>query len=264
MKEDLLREIFDGKAKTNLEENKEYSHTKDKVTNRKDKREENSIEIDNKNNNNNYINEENFFNFSLYNNVKNSNNEKLEKFQCIEHNTNFKKEYNEVLGEKNYKEQQKTISSLENEDDSDSPKSNGNKNKNKLNNNLNISNHKKKKLKIKLGDWICFLCQNLNFSFRTYCNRCGISKELSEYKKLQLALINQQKKIQLQMLNRNYYNPYIINKSNNNKYLFNSNFGPCIINVVYCPVICNNYYFIDKFRNYNNYKIYNPCNVNIK
>ena len=144
MKEDLLREIFDGKAKTNLEENKEYSHTKDKVTNRKDKREENSIEIDNKNNNNNYINEENFFNFSLYNNVKNSNNEKLEKFQCIEHNTNFKKEYNEVLGEKNYKEQQKTISSLENEDDSDSPKSNGNKNKNKLNNNLNISNHKKK------------------------------------------------------------------------------------------------------------------------
>ena len=26
------------------------------------------------------------------------------------------------------------------------------------------------------GDWICFNCQNLNFTFRTNCNRCHISK----------------------------------------------------------------------------------------
>jgi len=26
------------------------------------------------------------------------------------------------------------------------------------------------------GDWICYNCQNLNFTFRTNCNRCHISK----------------------------------------------------------------------------------------
>lgn len=26
------------------------------------------------------------------------------------------------------------------------------------------------------GDWICHKCNNLNFSFRNVCNRCGISK----------------------------------------------------------------------------------------
>jgi hypothetical protein len=28
----------------------------------------------------------------------------------------------------------------------------------------------------KMGDWVCFCCKNLNFSFRTTCNRCSISK----------------------------------------------------------------------------------------
>ena len=32
------------------------------------------------------------------------------------------------------------------------------------------------------GDWICFYCKNLNFSFRKNCNRCGIQKEQSFFK----------------------------------------------------------------------------------
>jgi hypothetical protein len=30
------------------------------------------------------------------------------------------------------------------------------------------------------GDWTCFNCKNLNFSFRKKCNRCKISKLLSD------------------------------------------------------------------------------------
>ena len=32
------------------------------------------------------------------------------------------------------------------------------------------------------GDWICFYCENLNFSFRKHCNRCGIKKEETIFK----------------------------------------------------------------------------------
>ena len=39
---------------------------------------------------------------------------------------------------------------------------------------------KKKKTKTnndrRVGDWICHYCLNLNFSFRTKCNRCGVFK----------------------------------------------------------------------------------------
>ena len=35
------------------------------------------------------------------------------------------------------------------------------------------------------GDWVCYQCKNLNFSFRLTCNRCNISKDENEkiYKK---------------------------------------------------------------------------------
>ena len=50
-------------------------------------------------------------------------------------------------------------------------------------NNLNNNNFNNKKIFIeKPGDWICNNCQNLNFSFRTNCNRCHMPK--SENQKL--------------------------------------------------------------------------------
>ena len=35
--------------------------------------------------------------------------------------------------------------------------------------------------KNKKVDWICSFCNNINYSFRVKCNRCGASKEVSNY-----------------------------------------------------------------------------------
>lgn len=49
------------------------------------------------------------------------------------------------------------------------------KNENKDLNNNNIPNNYKERNN-KKGDWICINCRNLNYSFRTVCNRCKIPK----------------------------------------------------------------------------------------
>ena len=61
-------------------------------------------------------------------------------------------------------------------------KNNNNKNhmkQNMKNNNLflfnNLNNYRDQK-----NDWVCTFCNNLNFSFRTKCNRCKVNKEESE------------------------------------------------------------------------------------
>lgn len=51
-----------------------------------------------------------------------------------------------------------------------------------LNNKSNFQNNNmyykfKKPFIEKAGDWICFNCNNLNFAFRTNCNRCHITKK---------------------------------------------------------------------------------------
>ena len=38
----------------------------------------------------------------------------------------------------------------------------------------------KKPLIERPGDWICFNCHNLNFAFRTNCNRCHITKKYNQ------------------------------------------------------------------------------------
>jgi len=46
----------------------------------------------------------------------------------------------------------------------------------------NVNNNKKKKKPFieREGDWVCYKCKNLNFSFRLTCNRCQITKEDNE------------------------------------------------------------------------------------
>ena len=51
-------------------------------------------------------------------------------------------------------------------------------NTNNITNIININNFREQK-----NDWVCSFCKNLNFSFRTKCNRCKAKKEDSEKKK---------------------------------------------------------------------------------
>ena len=48
----------------------------------------------------------------------------------------------------------------------------------KLENELKSGDKKKKPLVERKGDWQCPLCHNLNFAFRTSCNRCKLPKEM--------------------------------------------------------------------------------------
>ncbi len=57
--------------------------------------------------------------------------------------------------------------------------------------NIKKNKNKKKEFIERIGDWCCYKCKNLNFSFRDYCNRCELSKEISEemYKTMEEKLI---------------------------------------------------------------------------
>ena len=61
---------------------------------------------------------------------------------------------------------------------------NANNNNNEENCEIIIPIRKKKKQKknfeVREGDWTCYFCKNLNFSFRKKCNRCGVNKDYSE------------------------------------------------------------------------------------
>ena len=43
--------------------------------------------------------------------------------------------------------------------------------------NNNIPKKGKKQIKERKGDWVCINCNNINFAFRTFCNRCKGKKE---------------------------------------------------------------------------------------
>ena len=49
--------------------------------------------------------------------------------------------------------------------------------------NNNVNNNVSHFYRDQKKDWICSFCNNLNFSFRTKCNRCKISKEDSDKRK---------------------------------------------------------------------------------
>ena len=94
---------------------------------------------------------------------------------------------------------------------------------------LSIMNNEEKTklpLEIRVGDWICLYCNNLNFSFRIKCNRCGLLRKSSNC-----------------LLKRKY--------NNRNKYQY---MNCCDYNDGYNPYINydENYYNVEQNMNKNN------------
>ena len=105
---------------------------------------------------------------------------------------------------------------------------NNNYNNNEYGNDNEIKEEKcKKPFEIREGDWTCELCYNLNFAFRTKCNRCGYLKDFLNIRK-NLCMNNNDnfhynKLMQTNLYVGNSQNAYHYMKSNNyNNNIFSS------------------------------------------
>jgi len=71
---------------------------------------------------------------------------------------------------------------------------------------------------LRAGDWVCLLCNNLNFSFRNECNRCQM--QTKEQNQLQSLYISEDPNLQSDSLNRPPLNDLTNNKPPINKAAF--------------------------------------------
>jgi hypothetical protein len=65
---------------------------------------------------------------------------------------------------------------------------------------MNKEEKTKLPFEIRVGDWICLYCNNLNFSFRIKCNRCGLLRKSTNY------LLKQKYNMNYQYMNCNNFN----------------------------------------------------------
>ena len=216
---------------------------------------------------NNYINndnDKNFFNNFFHNNNKfnnhNHNNKEIEKIPNEETNYNSINEKIFNIQNNSNSTHSQHINPPESNEyiyDTRNFKRHDFSNENS-NSNFRKKTKNKKHFKVRYGDWICPKCENLNFSFRNKCNRCGLSKEKPE-------LSNNNCQIQQQQNENNldYQRPIMLNNININ-YILNSNYQLNNINIIYNPIYYNISTINNYYGNYNNFNIFYPCNVNIK
>jgi hypothetical protein len=174
-----------------------------------------SVNNDNNNNNNKMINNNNNNNFTNNNNTKNKSN--------LNYNINNPQIY--IPTKLRNKEQ----ASADNNNTQFNIYQNQNQKKDEANNPKNKYDKKniqfnkkegkiKKHFEVRAGDWTCSKCNNLNFSFRQKCNRCGLPKELNvKIESMNSDMFNQNKNYQMMnCINPNYIYSNNINNVNIN------------------------------------------------
>ena len=250
--------FLDSESKSDEVKNYDHNHL---VFNPIDKSDINDLDHEN-----DIGNDKNFFNYFFHNNNNKINN----------HNNNDKEKEKTANEEENYNSINENIFNIQEDSHSTlSPHINPTKSNEYIYDKRNFKGHdfpsensnsnfrkktkNKRHFKVRFGDWICPKCENLNFSFRKKCNRCGLSKEETE-------LNNNNCEIQQQQQHENnldYQRPIMLNNININ-YILNSNYQVNNINIVYNPVYYNISNINNYYGNYNNFNIFYPCNVNIK
>jgi hypothetical protein len=177
----------------------------------------NNYEQNINNANNYFINNNNINNFQNYNYTNNNsniiNNPKIyvpTKFR----NKNFNMNNQEFASGGN-----NNIQNFKKEDQNNAKNKFDNMNKKNMQNSKKEGKNKKH-FEVRAGDWNCKKCNNLNFSFRNKCNRCGIPKELNN----EIEPINNNNNIYqnpqlMQNINPNYI--YMNNMNINNVNNFN-------------------------------------------
>ena len=87
-------------------------------------------------------------------------------------NKDYKQKGNIIMNDKNIKYNNNNIDKTNTKNKFDNGKKNAQNSKKE--------GKVKKPFEVRVGDWTCSKCNNLNFSFRNKCNRCGIPKEYSD------------------------------------------------------------------------------------
>ena len=140
------------------------------------------------NNNNEFLQKNNIININNNNEInKNDNNYNINKDLISKINIDNPPMYIPVQMRQ---KEQKNILNVENAN-YEIKKNKDEKNipKNKFDKKINNSKKErkfKKHFEVRVGDWTCSKCSNLNFSFRSKCNRCGLPKGIS------LQIVNQE------------------------------------------------------------------------
>ena len=206
--------------------------------------------------------DKNFFNYFFFNNNKinnyNNNDKEIEKISNEETNFNSINKYIMNIKKDSHSMHSPQINPYKSNEciyDTRNFKGHDFSSENS-NSNFRKKTKHKKHFKVRFGDWICPKCENLNFSFRNKCNRCGLSKEKPE-------IDSNNCQIQQHENNLDYQRPILLNNININ-YILNSNYQLNNINIIYNPI----YYSISNIYNYygnnNNFNIFYPCSINIK
>ena len=192
------------------------SNDNNKITDNNNEKNINNLSDFNKINNLNEDNNNNLNNFQFYNFVNNNN-----------LNLNYNKNNPQIYIPTKLRNNEKNNNQYQNYQNQIKEEENNIKNKFDNRNKKYTQNVKKernrKNFEVREGDWTCIKCNNLNFSFRNKCNRCGLPKDLNtKFETMNVDMLNPN--INYQFMNEINSNAiYMNNINNSNNMSINNN-----------------------------------------